>query len=243
MQALGLMPNPRLLLVDDDQRLAALLVATLTPRGFVVEHRADAATGLPAALHGGYDALLLDLTLPDGDGLSICRAIRAVSDLPILMLTARGDELDRIIGLELGADDYLPKPFNPRELEARVRAILRRRLPAAAPPPSPTPSPTLWRFGRITLDLDARELRVDGAPRRLTSHQLDLVIALARKPGRVLSSDQLLEELGVEEDSFDRSVDVTISRVRAAIEDNPKEPRWIRTIRGVGYSFTPTDDP
>ncbi len=226
----------RVLILDDDERLAAMLGTYLGERGWSVDHRADVTTGLAALRRGAYDALILDVMLPDGDGFDVCRTVRAESDLPILMLTARGDELDRIIGLELGADDYLPKPFNPRELLARLKAILRRRSPRAETRP-------VLRFGRLEIDPDARQVRLDGAPCRLTSHQFELLTALARRAGRVMTRDALMQAVrGEDRDAFDRSIDVHISRIRAAIEDDPKQPRRIVTVRGVGYVFASEQD-
>ena len=220
----------RVLLIDDDERLAAMLVTYLEARGLKVDHRRDAATGVPAARNGGYDALLLDVMLPDGDGFDLCRQIRATSTVPILMLTARGDETDRIVGLELGADDYLPKPFNPRELLARLRAVLRRATPA--------PRTDALHFGRLVLDRERRQVLVDGEVRPLTQHQFDLLVALASSPGRVLSRAQLMERVrGEELEAFDRSIDVHISRIRSAIEEDPAKPRRILTLRGAGYLF------
>jgi DNA-binding response OmpR family regulator len=180
--------------------------------------------------------------LPDTDGFEICRRVRARSQVPILMLTARGDDLDRIVGLEIGADDYLPKPFNPREVLARLGAILRRtrRTPAEAP--------SAITFEGLTIDRRAREVRVRGARRDLTGRQFDILVVLAERAGRVQSRDQLREALaGVgdgdddEGDSFDRSIDVHVSRIRNAIEDDPKHPRFVQTVRGSGYVFTPPD--
>ena len=171
--------------------------------------------------------------LPDGDGLDLCRAIRARSDVPILMLTARGAEEDRIVGLEIGADDYLAKPFNPRELLARLRAILRRRSAA----------PEVLRFGRLVIDRAARTVEVGGEERNLTGHQFDLLCALAERAGRVVSRDQLMERVrGAAFEAFDRSIDVHVSRIRAVIEDDPRNPRRIVTLRGTGYLFTRNQD-
>jgi DNA-binding response OmpR family regulator len=224
----------RVLVVDDDTRLAAMLETYLTQAGFEVATRARAGTGLEAARTGEYDAVLLDVMLPDGDGFEICRTLRAESDLPILMLTARGDELDRIVGLELGADDYLPKPFHPRELLARLKAVLRRTRTAAAA----TQPDDVLRFGRLEVDRGARVARVDGATAALTAHQFEILLAMAERPGRVLSREQLMRLVRDEElDAFDRSIDVHVSRIRAAIEDDPKKPQRIRTVRGMGYLF------
>ncbi|MFN0044058.1 MAG: response regulator [Alphaproteobacteria bacterium] len=226
----------RVLIIDDDQRLAAMLSEYLRAAGFVVEHQADGAGGLCAAQRTAFEAVVLDIMLPDFDGFEVCRRLRAFSDVPVLMLTARGDETDRIVGLELGADDYLPKPFNPRELLARLKAILRRRSGAArAAPP--------LRFGRIEIDRAARELRLDGEACSLTSYQFDLLVALAENAGRVLSRERLLDLVkGETLEAFDRSIDVHVSRIRAAIERDPRHPRRIITVRGTGYVFARLQD-
>jgi len=182
-----------------------------------------------------FDAIILDLMLPDADGLDLCRGIRAKSDIPVLMLTARGDPLDRVVGLELGADDYLPKPFEPRELLARLRAILRRRGTQA--------SAQVLRFGRLEIDKGAREVRVDGQRKSMTGHQFALLLTLAERAGRVLSREALMDlTKGAALEDFDRSIDVHISRLRAAIEDDPKRPRRILTLRGAGYVFAKEQD-
>ena len=231
-------PTIRLLMIEDDRALAEMVATYLGRAGMTLDHRESTAAGLAAALGGSYDAVILDLMLPDGDGLEICRAIRARSDVPILMLTARGEEADRIVGLEIGADDYLPKPFNPRELLARLRAILRRRTGG-----SPAATGDVLRFGRLVIDRAARRVTVDGAERTLTGHQFDLLCALAGSAGRVLSREQLMDRVrGEALEAFDRSIDVHISRIRAAIEDDPKNPRRIVTLRGAGYLFTRSQD-
>jgi two-component system phosphate regulon response regulator OmpR len=177
--------------------------------------------------------------LPDGDGLDLCRELRAnprTRQLPLLMLTARGEPMDRIVGLELGADDYLPKPFEPRELLARVKALLRR----ATPPTSPD---EVLRFGRLEIDLGERVARLGGVACDLTSHQFDLLVVLAQSSGRVLSRDQIMDLLkGHPLEAFDRSIDVHISRIRAVIEDDPKNPRRVLTVRGAGYVFAKKQD-
>ncbi len=225
-------PTPaRVLLVDDDVRLAEMLSEYLTKAGLDVDHRDDAGGGVSAALTGAYDAVVLDVMLPDFDGFEACRRIRAKSDVAVLMLTARGDETDRIVGLELGADDYLPKPFNPRELLARLKAVLRRRRPSARG--------EVLSFGALEIDRGARAVRLDGERKELTGHQFDLLLALAEASGRVLSRDQLMRTVrGHTLEAFDRSIDVHVSRIRAAIEDDPKAPRRILTVRGAGYVFT-----
>jgi DNA-binding response OmpR family regulator len=228
------MPAQRVLLVDDDERLAEMLGSYLRSRGFVVEHRGDGTSGLHAAAATPYDVLVLDVMLPDLDGFEVLKRLRKRSDLPVLMLTARGEDTDRIVGLELGADDYLPKPFNPRELLARIHAILRRGRAA-----EPASSDVL-RFGSLEIDRGAREARVDGKPCVLTSHQFELLRVLAERAGRVQTRDQLMQAVrGEDLEEFDRSIDVHISRIRAAIEDDPRHPRRIRTIRAVGYVFAP----
>ncbi len=225
------------LMIEDDEPLAAMLSEYLGSYGFAVTARATATDGLQLLRHGRFDALVLDVMLPDLDGFEVCRRVRAESDIPILMLTARGKDLDRSVGLELGADDYLPKPFNPRELLARLRAILRRRVPSGMPHTAPL------RFGRLEIDRDARVVRVDSTERLLTSYQFELLCVLAVNAGRVMSREALLDRVrGEELDAFDRSIDVHISRIRAAIEDDPKHPRRIITVRGAGYVFAKYQD-
>ena len=228
--------SERILIIDDDESLAAMVAEYLGGRGYQVEARADGESGLRALATDRFDALILDVMLPDLDGFEVCRRVRAERDLPVLMLTARGDETDRIVGLELGADDYLPKPFNPRELLARLRAILRRRDRGTSGRP-------LLRFGRLEIDREARVVRVDGVERSLTSHQFDLLCALAEHAGRVLSRDAIMSKLrGHGLEAFDRSIDVHVSRIRAAIEDDPRRPRRLLTIRGAGYVFAQSQD-
>jgi two-component system phosphate regulon response regulator OmpR len=198
--------------------------------GYRVTTAASGAAGLERLGAEPYDALVLDLSLPDIDGLEVCRRLRARSDTPVLMLTARGEPMDRVVGLEIGADDYLPKPFEPRELLARLRAILRRRTPSR--------KSSLLGFGRLEIDRDARAVRLDGVQKPLTSFQFALLAAMAENAGRVLSRDALMDLVrGEKMDAFDRSIDVHVSRIRAAIEDDPKKPRRIITVRGAGYVF------
>jgi len=226
---------PHILLIEDDARLAEMVAEYLGEAGFRVAVAAAGRVGLERLTREPYDALVLDLMLPDMDGLEVCRQLRAKSDIPVLMLTARGEAMDRVVGLEIGADDYLPKPFEPRELLARLRAILRRRQPGG-------PANVL-RFGRLEVDCDARVVRVDGAERSLTGHQFTLLVALAQKAGRVLSRNALMDLVkGEALEAFDRSIDVHISRIRAAIEDDPKRPRRILTVRGAGYVFAKQQD-
>jgi DNA-binding response OmpR family regulator len=220
-------------MIDDDEELSSMLAEYLGRSGFDVTARPSAAQGLAALRGGGFDALLLDIMLPDGDGLEVCRKARAESQIPILMLTARGEDTDRIVGLELGADDYLPKPFNPRELLARLRAILRRGNARAS----------VLRFGRLEIDRDALAVRVAGEERPLTGHQFALLLALAENAGRVMSRDALMERVrGNSLEAFDRSIDVHVSRIRAAIEDDPRRPRRLITVRGAGYVFARRQD-
>jgi DNA-binding response OmpR family regulator len=226
---------PRILLIEDDLRLAEMVSSYLGEAGFSVTHAATGNAGIGLATRDGFDALILDLMLPDIDGLEVCRRVRARAGTPILMLTARGDAMDRVVGLEMGADDYLPKPFEPRELLARLKAILRRR---GGDEPR-----EMLRFGRLQIDPGALEVRLDGEPRPLTSHQFALLLVLARHAGRVMSRDAIMDLLKHERlEAFDRSIDVHISRIRAAIEDNPKKPRRVITVRGAGYVFAKAQD-
>jgi two-component system phosphate regulon response regulator OmpR len=226
----------QILLVEDDARLADMLHEYLGQAGFGVTVAPLGATALEKLSDAQFDAVVLDLMLPDMDGLNVCRQLRAKYDTPVLMLTARGDAVDRIVGLELGADDYLPKPFEPRELVARLRAIMRRRVRGTAGDKS-------LRFGRLELDTAARTVRLDERPCELTGYQFDLLVALAKNAGRVLSREVLMDLVkGEEFESFDRSIDVHISRIRAAIEDNPKKPRRIITVRAAGYVFAKAQD-
>ncbi len=224
--------SDRVLIIDDDRALAEMVVEYLRPRGIAVDTAHDAARGLATLARTAYDAVILDVMLPDLDGFEVCRRLRAGSDVPVLMLTARGDPQDRVVGLELGADDYLPKPFDPRELLARLRAIMRRRSGA-----SPT-APAMLRFGRLEIDPAARQVRRDGVACPLTAYQFEILLLLARHAGRVLSRDAILDRLRHERhEAFDRSIDVHVSRIRAAIEDDPGKPRRLLTVRGAGYQF------
>ena len=229
------MSTPQLLMIEDDARLAAMVGEYLTQSGYGVTHAGDGESGLALLHDAPVDLVVLDLMLPGIDGLEVCRRIRAQpgdgARVPVLMLTAKGDPMDRIVGLELGADDYLPKPFEPRELLARVKALLRRAAPDAAPG-------EVLRFGRLEIDLGARQARLDGQVCELTSHQFELLVVLARHPGRVMSRDRIMDALkGHPMEAFDRSIDVHISRIRAVIEDDPKVPRRVLTVRGAGYVF------
>jgi len=229
--------SERVLLVEDDPRLAEMLTEYLGQAGFRTNLATLGAAALRQLADSPYDAVVLDLMLPDMDGLDVCRQIRTRSDTPVLMLTARGDAIDRIIGLELGADDYLPKPFEPRELLARLRAILRRRTPGK------TASERPLHFGRLDIDTAARAVLLDGVRCDLTSYQFDLLLVLAQNAGRVLSREVLMDKVkGEHLEAFDRSIDVHMSRIRAAIEADPKKPRRVITVRGAGYVFAKVQD-
>ncbi len=233
----------QILMIEDDERLASMVAAYLAPHGLEVRHAPDAHAGLAMLEQdgGAFALVLLDLMLPDADGLEVCRQIRALAPplraIPVVMLTAKGDPFDRVLGLEIGADDYLPKPFEPRELLARLRAVLRR------PPLSDQSAAQVLRFGRLEIDLGARTVRLDGDARAVTAYQFDLLAAMAARAGRVLSREQLLDAVkGEALDPFDRSIDVHIGRLRAAIEDDVKHPRRIVTVRGAGYVFAKVQD-
>jgi DNA-binding response OmpR family regulator len=226
--------STRVLLIDDDARLVEMLGDYLRSRGYEVDVCGDGESGLLAQGRADHDAVILDVMLPGIDGLEVCRRMRARSQVPILMLTARGDDMDRIVGLEIGADDYLPKPFNPRELLARLAAILRRSRGAAGEPDG------ILRFGPLHIDRAAREVRVRGQRRELTGRQYELLLLLAERAGRVQTREQLMDALkGETWDSVDRSIDVHISRIRQLIEDDARHPRFVQTVRGAGYVLTP----
>ena len=233
--------SQHLLMIEDDARLAEMVSEYLRQSGFIVSHAGDGQGGLTALQASPPDLVILDLMLPDMDGLEVCRRIRtlsgAVAQVPVLMLTAKGDPMDRIIGLEIGADDYLPKPFEPRELLARIRAILRRSVEG------PPEVGRQLRFGTLEIDRDARTVCVGAQACDLTSYQFDLLVALAERAGRVLTRDQIMEAVrGRELDAFDRSIDVHMGRIRAAIELDAKAPKRILTVRGVGYVFARQQD-
>ena len=225
---------PHLLVVDDDREIRDLLARFLAKNGFRVTGARDGAEMARALAEWRIDLVILDLMLPGEDGLTLCRKLRATSALPVLMLTAKGEEVDRIVGLEVGADDYLPKPFNPRELLARVRAILRR---AGAGQRTPCVPGAAYRFAGFALDPTARRLTgPDGSEVPLTAGEFDLLMALAERAGRVLSRDQILDlTRGRAAGPYDRGVDIQISRLRHKIEANPAEPSVIKTVRGGGY--------
>jgi two-component system OmpR family response regulator/two-component system phosphate regulon response regulator OmpR len=226
-----------IVVVDDDAGIRELLGEYLATQGFAVRLAAD-ARALDALLAEAMpDLLVLDLMLPGEDGLSIARRVKVAHGLPIVMLSARGEDIDRIVGLEVGADDYLPKPFNPRELVARIRAVLRR---GAVSVPKPQATSDAFRFGPFEVDRDMRRLAREGIEVTLTSAEFDLLLLFVEHAGRPVSRDFIMDHLkGMERDAFDRSIDVRVNRLRKKLEDDPANPRYIRTERGVGYRFTP----
>ncbi len=234
------MMKTKLLVVDDDVRLRELLKRYLSEQGYLVDVVADNESMERQLSRERYDLLILDLMLPDMDGLAICRRLRAKDNLmPIIMLTAKGDEIDRIIGLEMGADDYLPKPFNPRELSARIQAVLRRRAPATIPS-SPAMDAEPICFGEFTLDIGSRTLKRKNEILSITSGEFALLKILASHPGEPLSREKLTElARGREYGPFDRGVDIQISRLRKLIEEDPAKPAYIQTVWGLGYVFIP----
>jgi DNA-binding response OmpR family regulator len=219
---------PRVLLIDDDKRLHELLTTYLEQNGFAVTGAPDGQRGLSALDAEPFDIVLLDVMMPGMDGLEVCRRIRAKSRVPILMLTAKGDETDRVVGLELGADDYIAKPFGPRELVARLRAVLRRA--------GPQPESDLIVVNDVSIDVPGHKVRVRGQDIELTGIEFDILLALARRAGRVVGRDALLNEAGRGDVTVgDRTVDVHISHLRQKLGDDPRSPKKIKTIRGVGY--------
>jgi two-component system phosphate regulon response regulator OmpR len=234
--------NKSILIVDDDQRLRDLLTRYLTDQGFTVASVEDGAAADNALAQTSFDLIVLDLMLPGEDGLSICRRLRGQGNtIPIVMLTARGDEIDRIVGLEMGADDYLPKPFNPRELLARITAVLRRY---AAPPTVEENAEEDIVFGEFHFNPDTRTLTRNGSNVTLTTGEFTLLNVLSEHPRKPLSRDRLMElARGRELEAFDRSIDVQISRLRKLIEEDPAHPQYIQTVWGFGYVFVPDGKP
>jgi DNA-binding response OmpR family regulator len=231
---------PRILIVDDDVRLAAMVAGYLRGHQFDVAHAADAAAAFAELRRQAFDLVILDLMLPDMDGLDLFRELKAqpaFQGLPVIMLTARGDPLDKVVGLEIGAEDYVAKPFEPRELLARIRVVLRRAR---------GPAGDILRFGRLEIDRGSRLIRLDGEEKSLTSYQFELLLAMAERAGRVLSRESLAEiaraDHAAYDPAFDRSIDVHVARIRAVIEDDPKNPRRILTVRGAGYVFAKAQD-
>jgi DNA-binding response OmpR family regulator len=222
--------NPTILIIDDDARLNQLLKDFLKDFGFEVVSATRPAEGLKKLRRQLPDLVILDIMLPEMDGFEVCRTIRQASDVPIIMLTARGEITDKVVGLELGADDYLAKPFEPRELVARIQSVLRRTRPFDA-------APTL-SFNRLVIDLDKRKVMLDNQPIELTTNEFAALALLARNAGKVLNRDQILQELrGIDCDAFNRSVDIAVSRLRQKLKDDPRSPEFIRTVWGSGYVF------
>jgi len=223
----------RILLIDDDAELCTLLVEFLARESFSVECEHEGARGLDRALHGGFDLVILDVMLPGLDGFEILRRLRPQNRVPVLMLTARGEDLDRITGLEMGADDYLAKPFNPRELVARMRAILRR---LERPPSKEGP----LEVNGVRIDPGTREASANGSKVELTTFEFDILELLMRSAGKVVSRDDLMEHLyNRKATAFDRSVDMHVSHLRKKLESGHP---LIKTIRGVGYQFSRTPE-
>ena len=231
--------GPHILIVDDHREMRDLVSRALAKEGFRVSAAGDGKAMRKLLADARIDLILLDLMLPGEDGLSLCRSLRAESDIPIIMLTAKGDEVDRVIGLEMGADDYLPKPFGGRELIARIRAVLRRNR--AREPAAHQDKPKRYRFDRWTFDVDKRELLgADGVAVPLSTGEFDLLLALVEHPQRTLSRDQLLDLARHRAaNTFDRSMDTQVSRLRKKIEHDPGDPKLIKTVWGGGYIFTP----
>jgi two-component system phosphate regulon response regulator OmpR len=233
-------PKTKILVVDDDLRLRDLLNRYLTEQGFAVRTVADAHAMDKLLAHERFDLMVLDLMLPGEDGLSICRRLRGTKNpIPIVMLTAKGEEVDRIVGLEMGADDYLPKPFNPRELVARINAVLRRRA-APLPPGAPSPDAESVEFGGMVVNLATRTLSKNGENIALTTGEFALLKVLVTHPRVPLSRDKLMElARGREYEVFDRAIDVQVSRLRKLVEPDPSSPTFIQTVWGFGYVFVP----
>jgi DNA-binding response OmpR family regulator len=221
----------RVLIIDDDEALGALLAEYLDGFGFAVRAVAHPDEGLRALTEDPPDIVVLDVMLPDLDGFAVCRKVRETSRIPIVMLTARGGVMDRIVGLELGADDYLPKPFEPRELVARLQAVLRRGVAGVD-------GADVLRLGALEIDWEARTVRLEGQPIELTSAEMELLGLLVRNRGRVLTRDRILEATrGLDWEAYDRSIDVLVSRLRQKLGDDPRHPIYIKTVRGLGYRF------
>jgi len=232
-------PVDRILVIDDDVELCSLVSEYLAPEGFQVESAADGTRGLEMALHGEFLLVVLDVMLPGLNGFEVLRRLRDKSRIPVLLLTARGEDVDRIVGLEIGADDYLAKPFNPRELVARIHAVLRRQAPVETPG-APSAQPLSVAFGPFRLDLDTRSLARDGEPLPLTTGEFALLKALVQHPREPMSRDKLMElARGRELEHTDRSIDVQVSRLRKLLGEDPQSPRYIQTVWGFGYVFVP----
>jgi len=225
------MPQPRVLLADDERELRDMLAKYLSAEGFDVIEATDGAAALDLARREDPDLVLLDVGMPEMDGFDVLRELRVTSSVPVIMLTARAEEIDRVVGLTVGADDYVTKPFSPRELVARIKAVLRRGSPETGDEPP-------LRFDGLTIDVSRREVCLDGQPVDVTTLEFDLLHSLASAPGRVLTREHLMERVwGWDFVGVDRVVDVHISNLRKALRDDPAEQRYIATVRGVGYKF------
>ena len=222
--------NSRLLIIDDDEKLNLLLTDYFGEMGFEVLSAVLPEEGLQLLEQENPDLVILDVMLPEMDGFEVCRKIRQSSIVPVIMLTARGEVMDRVVGLEIGADDYLPKPFEPRELVARIQSVLRRVQPKNLS--------AVQKFGGLIIDFQKREVTLDEKIVYLTSNEFECLALLVKNVGKVLDRDQIMEELrGIEWDAFNRSVDITMSRLRKKLADDPKNPRFVKTIWGTGYLF------
>ena len=227
----------KILMIDDDVKLCRLVKDYLAPFGFAVDAANDGASGLEKVKNGDFGAVILDVMMPQMDGFEVLKRIRQFSGVPVLMLTALGDESDRIVGLEIGADDYLPKTFSTRELLARLRAVTRRSQMSSAENKNES---EILSVGDVSINTATREVKKQNEPVILTALEFDLLVCLARQKGRVLDRDKILDEIaGREYDVFDRSIDVHISSLRRKLGDDSKNPRYIKTIRSVGYMFVP----
>lgn len=230
----------KVLIIDDDQKLCALVRDYLAPHGYAVSAAYNGPSGLEMVNTGNFGAIILDVMLPGMDGFEVLKALRRDHDVPVLMLTSRGDETDRIVGLEMGADDYIPKTFSTRELLARLRAVIRRTQTSTSVERSG--GDQVIDVGGLKIDHPSRTARLNGQPVELTPVEFELLYQLARSAGRVLSRDQLLDRVaGRDYDVFDRSIDVHISSLRRKLDDDPRAPRFIKTVRSVGYMFVTSD--
>jgi len=228
-------PVDRILVIDDDVELCGLVAEYLEPEGFKIDSVHDGPRGLERALAGGYILVVLDVMLPGMNGFDVLRRIRSTSRIPVLLLTARGEDVDRIVGLEIGADDYLPKPFNPRELVARIRAVLRR---THAPEAASAEIPAVVRVGDVELDPATRTVKQNGQPIEFTSVEFNLLQVLLLEAGRVVTRERLVDTvLSRKFSPFDRSIDMHVSKVRKKLGDTESGPEHIKTVRGVGYIF------
>ena len=222
--------NPTILIIDDDEKLNLLLKDFFKDFGFTTLTATHPENGLKIIKQKSPDIIILDIMLPGMNGFEVCKAIRKFSSIPIIMLTAKGELMDRVVGLELGADDYLAKPFEPRELVARIQSVLRRIHPVE--------KNQVQKFGNMTIDFNKHTIEIDGKSIEMTTNEFSALCFLARNPNKVLNRDQILDEMsGIECDAFNRSVDITMSRLRQKLNDDPKNPSFIKTIWGTGYMF------